>query len=314
MAEPRPAFLARKPGLRWLICGLLGLVGLAAILAGFIVTQGRQDLRPILLVGDVAFFLASLVAPFGGRRADPMGMAVLFVLPAALMALMSLKRIAFTDHLQFALILGAMAMGLLMAAAVRSQDRWVPALGLAACGLAIAGVAANFLAPWVLDQRAFVDQTRTVAPFSFHNLDDGTAVTAADLKGKVVVLSYWATWCTPCLAEMPQIAALRRRYATDPRVRIIPINANDSGDNADKARVFLQRHGFDPQSAIDDVPSPGRSKGQAGVNLGLKVVPTLYVLDPDGQVTATHVGYDASEHLVPALAARIDKLLAAPKS
>jgi len=68
----------------------------------------------------------------------------------------------------------------------------------------------------------------------------GKAMTIADLKGKVVVLNIWATWCAPCVAEMPTLAKLQSHYAGK-GVEVVAVSI-DSETSAIKARLFIARH------------------------------------------------------------------------
>lgn len=61
---------------------------------------------------------------------------------------------------------------------------------------------------------------------------------------------------------------------------------------------WFRRH-FDLVSEIDDVKTEGSTKGEGALQLGLKVVPTLFILDKNHRLVAAHVGYDTSEHLIP---------------
>lgn len=68
----------------------------------------------------------------------------------------------------------------------------------------------------------------------------GKPLKVADLKGKVVVLNIWATWCAPCVAEMPTLAKLQAAYANQ-AVEVVAVSI-DSETSATKARVFIARH------------------------------------------------------------------------
>jgi len=69
---------------------------------------------------------------------------------------------------------------------------------------------------------------------------DGQPVKLADFKGKVVVMNIWATWCGPCVAEMPTLAKLQASYAGQP-VEVVAISI-DSPDDTAKAKQFLAKH------------------------------------------------------------------------
>jgi len=69
---------------------------------------------------------------------------------------------------------------------------------------------------------------------------DGKAVRLADFKGKVVVLNLWATWCGPCIIEMPTLAKLQAAYVGKP-VEVVAVSL-DSDKDRDKARAFIAQH------------------------------------------------------------------------
>jgi thiol-disulfide isomerase/thioredoxin len=68
----------------------------------------------------------------------------------------------------------------------------------------------------------------------------GKAMKIADLKGKVVVMNIWATWCAPCVTEMPTLAKLQAAYAGKP-VEVVTVSI-DSESSAAKARIFIAQH------------------------------------------------------------------------
>lgn len=70
---------------------------------------------------------------------------------------------------------------------------------------------------------------------------DGKPMKLADLKGQVVVVNFWATWCGPCKEEMPSLAKLAKDYA-DKGVKVVPISVDRLEDGA-AAKEFLRTHG-----------------------------------------------------------------------
>lgn len=69
---------------------------------------------------------------------------------------------------------------------------------------------------------------------------DGKPVKIKDLKGKVVVLNLWATWCAPCKVEMPTLAKLQAAYQTQP-VKVVALSA-DAPDKAAEAKAFIAKN------------------------------------------------------------------------
>jgi thiol-disulfide isomerase/thioredoxin len=86
--------------------------------------------------------------------------------------------------------------------------------------------------------------TRPTAPTPSpdHTIYDaqGKPMKLADLKGKVVVMNIWATWCAPCKLEMPTLAKLQAAYAGQP-VEVVPVSI-DSIDDGQKAMLFIAQN------------------------------------------------------------------------
>ena len=75
--------------------------------------------------------------------------------------------------------------------------------------------------------------------YTFYD-SEGKAMKLADLKGKVVVMNIWATWCAPCVTEMPTLAKLQAAYKGKP-VEVVTVSI-DSESSAAKARIFIAQH------------------------------------------------------------------------
>ncbi len=83
--------------------------------------------------------------------------------------------------------------------------------------------------------------TQATPPPDYTFYDEaGKATKIADLKGKVVVMNIWATWCGPCVTEMPTLAKLQAAYAGKP-VEVVTVSI-DSESSASKARLFIAQH------------------------------------------------------------------------
>ncbi|MCC7268047.1 MAG: TlpA family protein disulfide reductase [Caulobacteraceae bacterium] len=131
---------------------------------------------------------------------------------------------------------------------------------------------------------------------------DGQPVRLADFKGKVVVLNLWATWCAPCVVEMPTIAKLAESYAGQP-VEVVAVSI-DKPEATDKARAVIAKQPHrkfyqDPTMSLPfDIrpPAPG--------------MPTTVIYGKDG-VEKARVSGEADWSTEDARAV-IDKVLAAP--
>ena len=69
---------------------------------------------------------------------------------------------------------------------------------------------------------------------------EGKPVKLADFKGKVVVMNVWATWCGPCVAEMPTLARLQAEFAGKP-VEVVAVSI-DTAEDTQKAKAFIAKH------------------------------------------------------------------------
>jgi cytochrome c biogenesis protein CcmG/thiol:disulfide interchange protein DsbE len=125
-----------------------------------------------------------------------------------------------------------------------------------------------------------VRSAEDIAPtFSITTLD-GAIVTSSDLRGKVVLVNFWATWCLPCRAEMPLLEGMWKRHKGDGFV-LLGFSTDRSG--AGGVREFLTERGITYPVAIvgQDV--------EAAFG-GVRGIPTSFLLDSAGRVRHRVVG------------------------
>lgn len=127
----------------------------------------------------------------------------------------------------------------------------------------------------------------------------GKPVKIADLKGKVVVLNVWATWCGPCKVEMPTLAKLAKAYEGKP-VEVVAVSI-DSAEAATNARLFIAQN------------APLRCYHDRDMKLPFQVnapgFPTTVIYGKDGNEAARVAG--EADWTAPEPRAVIDKILAA---
>jgi peroxiredoxin len=109
---------------------------------------------------------------------------------------------------------------------------------------------------------------------------NGKEVTSADFKGKVVVLDFWATWCPPCVHEIPGYTELQKKYGKDGLV-IVGVSLDQGGPAVVKP--------FASKMAINYPLVMGDEAIQAAFG-GLEAIPTTFLIDRSGQIRDRKVG------------------------
>jgi len=133
-----------------------------------------------------------------------------------------------------------------------------------------------------LGHSATVAAGMTAPNFTLTGLD-GKSVSLSSLRGKIIFLNLWATWCPPCRREMPSIEALYKGFAKDPDFVTLAV----SEDTDVKAPAqYVKKNKFDFPVLLD----PRNAVGEA-YNVG--GLPESFVIGRDGRIVAHHVGpYD----------------------
>lgn len=118
---------------------------------------------------------------------------------------------------------------------------------------------------------------------------DGTTRRLTDFRGRGVVLNFWATWCVPCVAEMPSLDRLKTRLA-DRGVEVLALSSDRGG--APVVQAFFSRHGIEHLSvALDQGLGAARA-------LGVQGLPTTVLIDGKGREMGRLVGaaeWDSAE-------------------
>ena len=108
---------------------------------------------------------------------------------------------------------------------------------------------------------------------------DGNTVRLSDFRGKVVFLNFWATWCPPCRAEMPDIEKVHRKYK-DQDVVVLGIDLRES---ASTVRAFVEDGGYTWAFLLD-------TTGEVGSMYRVSAIPTSYFVDKKGIIRAVTIG------------------------
>lgn len=130
-----------------------------------------------------------------------------------------------------------------------------------------------------------------IAPdFKLRNLD-GQSVSLADLKGKVIVLDFWATWCMPCKASFPGMQMAVEAYEDDPDVQFLFVNAFERTDAKQRVESYMDKQGYPFEVLLD-------SDNVVSDSYGVKVLPTKVVIGPEGTIQFRSTGLEGNDMAV----------------
>ncbi|MCC6192952.1 MAG: TlpA family protein disulfide reductase [Burkholderiales bacterium] len=107
----------------------------------------------------------------------------------------------------------------------------------------------------------------------------GAPLRLSDYAGRTVLVNFWATWCAPCVAEMPSLERLRKRLAKE-RVEVIAVNFQE---NAARIQPFIERLGV-------TFPVVRDHDGSLRTAWDVSVFPSTFIVDPQQRVRAVAVG------------------------
>jgi peroxiredoxin len=136
----------------------------------------------------------------------------------------------------------------------------------------------------------------TVPGFTLDSLS-GDSITLTDLRGKVVVLNFWASWCPPCRAEMPAMNAVYEKFR-DQGLVVLGVNTTYQDSEAN-ARAAIQEWGLTFPIVFD-------RNGATGRQYHVQAMPTTFFIGRDGMIRDIVFGGPMSEALI---ASKIEQLM-----
>ncbi len=108
---------------------------------------------------------------------------------------------------------------------------------------------------------------------------EGNQVSLSDFRGETVFINFWATWCPPCRAEMPEIEAVYQEY----KDRDVVVIGVDILEPEDTVRQFVEKGGYSWVFVMD-------STGEVSRNYAIGAIPTSIFVDRDGIIRAVNIG------------------------
>ena len=134
------------------------------------------------------------------------------------------------------------------------------------------------------EQATIVKDGHTAPDFEVQ-MFDGSTIKLADLKGKVVLLNFWATWCPPCRAELARVQKdIIERFKGEPFV-FIPVSR---GEKRETVAAFREKMGYTFPMGLDTESAIYKKYAQT-------YIPRNFLIDKEGKVVKASVGYDEAE-------------------
>jgi thiol-disulfide isomerase/thioredoxin len=138
---------------------------------------------------------------------------------------------------------------------------------------------------------------RVAEDWRLRDVSTSAETSLSAFRGKVVFLNVWATWCPPCVMEMPSIARLYERFRSDPNVAFLLVSVDD---DSEKVRSFLEKNGYTMPTYLEV------ARSSAPAALQTRGIPATFILDGEGVIRRSKVG--AMEWDSPAIIEQIERL------
>ncbi len=150
----------------------------------------------------------------------------------------------------------------------------------------------------VISQIAFAANVGDSAPsFRARTLDGSQTISNEDLKGKVIFVDFWASWCPPCLKSLPDFEQLQTSFSGRNDVVVLAINLDENPQDANK---FLSTLDVTYKILAD-------SEGKIPESFGVSTMPSSFIIDKEGVIRYVHKGYKSGD--VSKIKSEIEQLL-----
>ena len=128
---------------------------------------------------------------------------------------------------------------------------------------------------------------------------DGSTFKLSDLRGKYVLFDFWATWCGPCIAQMPHLESVSEKFAKAPLVTL----GLSVDEKQETAKSFLKKK---PSHYLQGYVGQKENYEDISTAYGIESIPSIWFVDPEGKVLAKNL-------MGPAILKAVEKAFASPK-
>jgi cytochrome c biogenesis protein CcmG/thiol:disulfide interchange protein DsbE len=145
-----------------------------------------------------------------------------------------------------------------------------------------------------LHNKLLAEMIAAQAPhFSLKDLG-GNTVSLKDLKGKVIVLDFWSTWCVPCKKSFPAMQLAVNSYKNDPSVKFLFIHTWETTKTPiEDVKKYIAQSGFNFQVLMDLKDGSGRNA--AVEDYGVSAIPAKFVIDKTGNIVFKLTGFTGTD-------------------
>ncbi|NLL06893.1 MAG: TlpA family protein disulfide reductase [Clostridiaceae bacterium] len=123
---------------------------------------------------------------------------------------------------------------------------------------------------------------------------EGNTVKLSDYKGKIVFVNFWATWCPPCIGEMPEFNEASKEFEENGDAILLAVNLTTGGarrETEEKVRKFIDDNGYTMKVLLDKT-------GKVAEQYKIYSIPTTYVIDKDGNIATFYEGAISKDKLM----------------
>ncbi len=157
----------------------------------------------------------------------------------------------------------------------------IVSLTWALANLVLSGSGA-FSDPAFIGEKPKNDEERTFPALTLNDMQDQPADVISAHTGKYILVNYWASWCTPCIAEIPSLVALKKQYESD-RFSVVLISL-EFPKNAESLKALMDRTG------IQTIDTLYATDARQWSSIGARGLPFTVLIDPEGQIISRITG------------------------